>query len=548
MTTEQVAPDQTTPEETPTSRDDAPEAKGTGPKAPGRPAPTQTAPSQTAPGETAPGRTPSGQTPSSQTQAGPATSGAATPGQGAAPSVTSAVTTDPTPVTAPVTAPAPLADPPYASGLSATLCRDPAQFAALGEEWDDLRRRCRPATAFQSHAWLYSWWLSYGKEGRLRVVLVREGDGRLVAAAPLMLTHRPLPVLVPMGVGLSDFLDVLLDDEHPRAAAALARALRRAAAGAVIDLREVRPGAAAERLYDAWRGPRRRLEDSACLELPGVPMESLLERLAIGSARHTRRKLRKIDSLGVEERVVAPEDVPQAVTTMLRLHQLQWRDRGVTPEHLRPRFAAHLERSMGRMVQGGDAEMTEYHLGGAVVACDITLASQGLVCGYLYGAHPDLRAEHIDIATMLLRHNARYAAETGRSTLSLLRGTEPYKLRWQPETLVNQRLLLARHELAPALALHAAAIAGRELAAGVVRERVDLVRTLRTWRPGWGGVKNVLSGPEQAAGDGPEKGPDAGAEARTKGPAKSGNGGPAKSGNGGPAKSGNEGSGKGPGR
>ena len=154
-------------------------------------------------------------------------------------------------------------------GSAVTVCRDPEEFGELAKEWEDLRRRCRPATAFQSHAWLHSWWLSYGRPGRLRVVLVHS-DGELVAAAPMMLTYRPLPTLVALGGAITDFCDVLLDDERPHAAHALARALHRTARGAVIDLREVRPGAAAERLYDVWPGSRQRLRDSVCLELPGV--------------------------------------------------------------------------------------------------------------------------------------------------------------------------------------------------------------------------------------------------------------------------------------
>jgi len=366
-----------------------------------------------------------------------------------------------------------------ARGLSATLCRDPAQFAELAAQWDALVRRSRPATPFQTHAWLHSWWLSYGSPGRLRVVLVRR-DGELVAAAPLMLVHRPLPTLVAIGGGISDFCDVLLDDDCPEAAPALARALHRASRGAVVDLREVRPGAAAEQLHDAWRGARRRLADSVCLELPGVGMDDLLARLAPASAKRTRRKLRKIDAMGVEEHTVGPADAVASVRTMLELHALQWQGRGVTPEHLRPRFRAHLEHAMQHMTSSGDAVLTEYRVGDEVLASDLTFTSADLVCCYLYGAHPRLRDEKLDIATMLLRHDAHYAASSGRKVLSLLRGTESYKLRWHPDSVVNQRFLLARRELRPLLGLYAAQIAGRAFAAGAVRDRATALRMWRT--------------------------------------------------------------------
>ncbi|WP_405616849.1 GNAT family N-acetyltransferase [Streptomyces sp. NBC_01508] len=363
--------------------------------------------------------------------------------------------------------------------LTSEICRDPDRFGALAAEWTALHRRCGPATPFQSHAWLHSWWLSYGTPGRLRVVLVRRG-GALVAAAPLMLTHRPFPVLVQLGGTISDFSDVLLDDDSADSAApALAKAIATAARTAVIDLREVRPGAAAERVYDCWDGARDRLADSPCLELPAVPMGELLGRLPSSRAQRARAKIRKIDSLGIEVRVVPGEEIPTAVERLLHLHRLQWQGRGVTPEHLSARFSEHLTRSVRSMVGCGDAMVTEFRLGGEVVAADLTLMSPRLAGGYLYGADPTLRDRKVDVATMLLRESARRTSAGGVggcTTLSMLRGNEPYKHHWRPETVCNQRLLLARGLLSPSLRLIAAHAAARGRAAVLVNERLPAMR------------------------------------------------------------------------
>ncbi|MFC8075847.1 GNAT family N-acetyltransferase [Streptomyces sp. NPDC057307] len=371
------------------------------------------------------------------------------------------------------------------TALTSEICRDPDRFGALAAEWTALHRRCATATPFQSHAWLHSWWLSYGTPGRLRVVLVRRG-GTLVAAAPLTLVHRPFPVLVQLGGSISDFSDVLLDDDCADSAAqALAKALATAARTAVIDLREVRPGAAAERVYDCWDGARDRLVDSLCLELPAVPMDELLGRLPSSRAQRARAKIRKIDSLGIEERVVPVDEVPTAVARLLQLHRLQWQGRGVTPEHLSARFAEHLTRSARSMVECGDAMVTEFRLAGEVVAADLTLMSPRLAGGYLYGADPMLRDRKVDVATMLLRESARRISGGGAggaggvggcTTLSMLRGNEPYKHHWRPETVCNQRLLLARALLAPSLRLVAARAAARGRAAVLVNERLPAMK------------------------------------------------------------------------
>ncbi|MBC9725146.1 GNAT family N-acetyltransferase [Streptomyces sp. TRM68367] len=349
------------------------------------------------------------------------------------------------------------------------LCTDEREFAALGPAWERLYRTCGAATPFQSYHWLHSWWTTYGRPGRLRLVLVRDG-GELRAAAPLMRVGRPLPRLVPLGGAISDFADVLLDDDHAdRAATVLTEALSAAARTAVIDFREVRPGGAVERVYEHWRGPRRRVRDSLCLDLPAVPLEELAVRLSAAKARRVRAKMRKLTALGVAHRTAPPDEVSAALRRLLALHRLQWQGRGVTREHLRERFAAHLVRAVGPMVRAGDAVVTEFLLDGKVVAVDLTLLSARLAGCYLYGAHPLLRERKADIAVMLLDASARRSATGERGTLSLLRGDEPYKHQWHPEPVVNQRLLLARRRTAPLLSAVACEVAARSRGREFVR-------------------------------------------------------------------------------
>ncbi|MFE4663980.1 GNAT family N-acetyltransferase [Streptomyces sp. NPDC056716] len=361
--------------------------------------------------------------------------------------------TTPSPTPSPSLTPSPTTHPtPYTTHLFT----DADAFAALAPDWRRLYGRCAAATPFQSHPWLHSWWLSYGGSARLRVVLVRDDGGRLVAAAPLMRVRRPLPALVPLGGAISDYTDVLLDDEHgPAAADALTAALATAARTALLDFHEVRPGAAVEQVYDRWRGPRRRVDDSVCLELPALPLDDLITRLPSAKAQQrVRAKLRKLEALGVHRRIAGPDEVDGALRRLIELHRLQWQGRKVTTEHLQTRFSDHLVRSVGPMVRSGTAVVTEFRMDGEVVAVDLTLMSPRLAGGYLYGAHPRLRERKADVAVMLLDACATHTrvADGGPDTLSLLRGNEPYKHHWRPEPVVNRRLLLARRHTAPLLA------------------------------------------------------------------------------------------------
>ncbi|MFF3741350.1 GNAT family N-acetyltransferase [Streptomyces sp. NPDC002566] len=370
---------------------------------------------------------------------------------------------------------------------------DEKAFAALAPAWGELYGRCAAATPFQSHAWLHSWWLSYGRRGRLRVLAVRDAGGELLAVAPLMAVRRPLPTLVPLGGAISDYGDVLVDDERGETAVeALTEGLSAAARTALIDFREVRPGGAVEQVYERWRGPRRRVSDSVCLELPAVAMDELVARLPSAKAQQrVRAKLRKLTALGVERRVVRADGVEPAVRRLLDLHRLQWQGRKVTGEHLQSRFREHLVRSVGPMVRSGDAVVTEFRLDDDVVAVDLTLLSRRLAGGYLYGAHPRLRECKADVAVMLLDACSEHTRGGGRGTLSLLRGNEPYKHHWRPEPVVNQRLLLARRRTAPLISAVTGDVAarrrGKELLRRWEEQREQRRRRAEKGRDGGGG-------------------------------------------------------------
>jgi hypothetical protein len=363
---------------------------------------------------------------------------------------------------------------PAASWQAELRCDDIA-LEELAEEWDELANRCRSATPFQAAGWLASWWRAYGRPGALRVVLVRR-DGVLVGAAAL--ARRRSGTLTGLGGGLVDYTDVLLDDEHAaEAATRLAAALPVRRPWHALELREVRPGSAAHLLYAAWAGRRHQLPDSLCQYLPAVPMEELLTRLPGRSAQRVRAKQRKAQQSGVEIDRVPPEETAAAVHELLRLHALQWEDRGVTREHLSDRFRVHLAESTTTLAHQGKAVLHCYRLDGEPVAVNLMLLGRSLAGLYLYGAHPRLR-ERLDIAVLLFGAAIEEARRAEIPLLGLMRGEEPYKERWRPDRERNLRLLFGPRRGAVRLTLRLAAVRTRSALAPHLRGPVRRLRVL----------------------------------------------------------------------
>ncbi|MER7843414.1 GNAT family N-acetyltransferase [Kitasatospora sp. NPDC096077] len=350
------------------------------------------------------------------------------------------------------------------------LRREDDALDTLAEEWDDLVARCRTATFFQAAVWQCSWWRHYGRPGALLVVLVRR-DGRLVGAGAFMRRGGPFGGLTGLGAGLVDYGDVLLDDDcADRAAAEFAAALPLTRPWHWLELREVHPEAAVQRVYEHWRGSRRRHQDSLCQYLPAVPMERLLKRVPGKTAQRSRVKLRKIAEAGVQVRSTPVDEVPAALEGLLRLHFLQWQERGVTAEHRTERFARHLTESTVGLVASGRAAVHRFHLNGELVAVNLLLLCPSFGGLYMYGAHPVLR-ERLDIAGLLFSAALDETVGAGIPVLGLLRGQEPYKQRWRPDRMPNQRLLLGPAGAAPAAAARAGTVLARAAAVHQLRTR-----------------------------------------------------------------------------
>jgi len=342
-----------------------------------------------------------------------------------------------------------------------------ADDGPLAADWDALWRDCPGTSVFQHRGWLGAWWAAYGTPNNLRVVLVRE-EGRLVAAAPLYLRKRGLlRVLTCVGTGISDYGDVLIARTGEGTLAQRRDRLAEGIAvlGFAVDLREVASGSCAADLAEHWPHRVRTTPDSICLTVPAKPYDDLVTLLPKHTRSRVRAKTRKIDEAGLRAEPVARDQVRDGVHGLLRFHRAQWDGRGVNPEHLTTRFAEHLANAATALAADDCARLIRYVLDGEIVGYNLLLSDSNSVSGYLAGVQPELRTR-FDIAILLMRISLDEAAGRGASVFSMLRGVEPYKLRWRPEHLRNTRILLSAPGAgAPTAAMIAANAAGRRIMA-----------------------------------------------------------------------------------
>jgi CelD/BcsL family acetyltransferase involved in cellulose biosynthesis len=367
-----------------------------------------------------------------------------------------------------------------------TVLEDTKEFAALEEEWEDLYQDAPLATPFQSWAWLYSWWEFYGEGYELRLVTVRN-EGVLVGIVPLMLKRRwGFGRLLFVGTGITDYLDMLARRGWEGYVSQAAReALWRMGYWHVAELHELRPAAAAWGVFDGWDGPRTRMHQTNCPVIDVKPWDELLMSLSKNHRSTTRRAIRRAEADGLRCEPAGPEDAQQAAERWMALHREAWRGREIAPEHLTARFRSHLEAAVRRMTSRGLGRISEFWRDGEVIASHFLLFGRDFVGEHLFGASQEA-LERYQISSLYIRDGLDVALERNSVHLDLLRGEEPYKLRWASRVVANHRVVLGRSRIswAPyasyvALRLGAKQYVTSDSTPQWIRDTVPKLRTVR---------------------------------------------------------------------
>ena len=311
--------------------------------------------------------------------------------------------------------------------ISAVLSTEVA-LQALVPEWDALWLRAG-SPPFQSTAWLLPWWSAFGT-GQPRVVTLRNGDD-LIGVLPLYVLDEGLErKLLPMGIGITDYCDALIDRAAPPGTADV---LLQAALTAADDLTsctlpDLPPGAAllSTSVPVGWRE----------LPMPATPCPVLTigpdwaKDVPKGILRDLRQSRHRADRRGGwRAETGSAADAPALWNALVEMHRARWTARGEPGGVLAdPAVIAFHERAVPRLADAGLLRMQVLRIGSEIAALYHTLSTPGRLFFYLSGfASAEAFASP---GTLLLGHLVEQAAAAGVTELHFLRGGEGYKYAW----------------------------------------------------------------------------------------------------------------------
>jgi CelD/BcsL family acetyltransferase involved in cellulose biosynthesis len=332
--------------------------------------------------------------------------------------------------------------------MRTALIDSDAALAALRPEWEGLWRSAQSvpggvATPFQSPAWLLPWWGAFGT-GMPRVATLRGDDGRLLGLLSLyVLDEGGARKLLPMGVGITDYNDALLDPAAPAdaATALLAMALDAAARDGVTccDLPDLKPGAPLREaeVPPGWREEGWVGEPCPVLALPDS-IEALRGPIPSGTLRKLRMARHRAERAGGWTASVAEaEEVLPFWEALVGMHRARWtrlrEEGGVLAD---PRVLAFHRAALPQLFEAGALRLYALRIGGAIAAVYHVLAAGPDRLLFYISGFDEARAFESP-GTILLGHIAEAAIAEGRRELHFLRGGEAYKYAWGGQDRLN---------------------------------------------------------------------------------------------------------------
>lgn len=342
----------------------------------------------------------------------------------------------------------------------------------LRNVWEQLAARQNTPTVFNSWQWSNAWWNAYGEASRLKVLVVRRGDGEVVGIAPLYIARTPsrgpLSLRVVRFIGSNEdsgALDILADpDYQQRVWQAVLEFLQASSAWDMIEFNNIESESDSHRILvqelkeRTWQALYFRAPFSR-IRLPNTWEDFLtgLSRKLRYSVGRTHRRLGQEFNV-VYRRCESVDEIPLFLTHLYDLHSKRWASKGIAGAFNEKRKQFYLELSKST-VERAWLDLWELEISGQVAAvefgCRYGTSRYALQAGY----DPEFASYGVGqgLESFLIKHTI----ESNGSFYELMAGTESYKLRWGAEVGWFGNFRCARPWTMGSLGLHLALLLKR---------------------------------------------------------------------------------------
>lgn len=326
--------------------------------------------------------------------------------------------------------------------LDTEIIDDPAVFAGLKTEWNELLWESSSNNLFLSWEWLYSWWQYLADKRQLYLITVRENQ-RLLAIAPLCLAPPRLQRLMPfgniefLGVGSvgSDYLNFIIR-----------RGYEAMVCGSILACFDELPYPV-ELVRTQMQSPVMRalcqelsrrhwqfetLTTNRCpyISLAGLDWQTYLQSLPAKHRRHFSSKIRKINKEHCSQlrQVSSEQELGRILSWFAEMHASRWSGKGGSMTFSNQAMANFQHSFAQRALQNGWLRLYILEVDDCAAA-GVFMFSYNKVFYYYQAAFDDRFSEY-SVGMLALGMAIEQAIVEGADEFDLLHDDDNYKYLW----------------------------------------------------------------------------------------------------------------------
>jgi CelD/BcsL family acetyltransferase involved in cellulose biosynthesis len=329
------------------------------------------------------------------------------------------------------------------------------EFARLREEWTGLLTRTRSPSVFQTWEWLGQWWRTFGDDNTLKILCVRDAEGRLQGSWPMYeaagaRSKGGLRRLHFLGTGeaeadevASEYADILADRERE---AEVVHALLQYMITMPWDQLVMPKVLEGSCFTDSFLPAMARSTSARVAKIPsGVryfvelprTWDAYLERLGSKKRKRIQNYRRRLEREGSYSHRAAtePGQLPAAFATLARLHEVRWASRGKSGAFASPRFIAFHRALIDEFSRLGWLELRIWQYAGRDVAALYGFRWGNTVSYYQSGFDTSATGS-ISLGLVAVMDTIESAIDSGYERFDFMRGGDnSYKETYECETV-----------------------------------------------------------------------------------------------------------------
>lgn len=304
----------------------------------------------------------------------------------------------------------------------------------FSDEWENLVLDSITATPFQTYEWVSTWFSYFGKSRKAHLFVAREGND-LIGIMPLFESKYFSKTLKPMGKGNADYLHPLIRTGYEQAfSEQFADYVSQLKGFDMIDLEQLRENhtlCAHLTHLDAYH------QDSCYLLALPQSYEEYLKTLSKSMRYEARRVFRTpFTTGGASVKLVKnQEELSDALNVFFDLHTKRWRTRALPGSFARPSVRMFHQDFAQKALAKGRLKFLVLEYEKKPIGALYCMKTANRYFFYQSGFDPEFKV--VSPGNVLVSYAIQLAINEGATHFDFMRGVEPYKARWKPQSMMK---------------------------------------------------------------------------------------------------------------